>query len=54
MVISIFVVLMMIASYLRLTGTENIRAIHIVTLIVCGMGFGVFLCNLFAYFRKSE
>jgi ABC-type polysaccharide/polyol phosphate export permease len=41
-------------AFSRLTGLENIRAIHIAILLICGMGIGVFLTNLFAYFRKPE
>ena len=53
-IISAIVVLITATSFSRLTGLENIRAIHIVTLFVCGMGFGVLLTSLVAYFRKTE
>jgi hypothetical protein len=54
MLISLFVVLLTVSTFSRLTGTENIRAIHIATLLVCGMGIGVFMCSTLAYFRKTE
>ena len=54
MFISIFVILVSIANYSRLTGTENVRAIHIVTLLTCGMGIGIFLVTLFAWIRNRN
>lgn len=44
-------ILLTIVNYSRLSGTENIRAIHIVTLIAMGMGIGILLRNVIAYFR---
>jgi hypothetical protein len=49
----LFVIAMAIFNYSRLTGTENIRAIHVVTLITIGMGLGVLLRNIFGYFRRK-
>ena len=43
-----------IGTYSRLTGTENIRVIHAVTLIAIGLGIGVFLTNFFAYVRAGK
>jgi hypothetical protein len=50
-IIPVFIILLSLINYSRLTETENIRAIHIVTLLVMGMGIGVLLRNLIAYFR---
>lgn len=52
--ISIFVIALSIGTYSRLTGTENVRIVHILTLIGIGMGIGVFLTNLFAYIRAGS
>jgi len=52
--ISIFVIALSIGTYSRLTGTENIRMIHIVTLITIGLGIGILLVNLFAYIRAGK
>jgi hypothetical protein len=52
MAISFFVVALSFFNFARLTGTECIRAIHVVTLLVCGMGIGIFLTNLFAILRN--
>ena len=54
MLISLFVVFLTVSTFSRLTGIENIRAIHVATLLVCGMGIGVFMCSMLAYFRKTE
>ncbi|MEO6838350.1 MAG: hypothetical protein ABI261_04195 [Ginsengibacter sp.] len=54
MAISFFVIVISVFNFERLTGSECIRAIHIVTLLVCGMGIGVFLMNLFAFFAKKR
>jgi len=45
--------LLLTLNYGRLTGTENIRAIHIVTLIGIGIALGVLLRNAFAYFKGN-
>jgi len=52
--ISLFVIIISKFNFERLTGSECIRAIHIVTLLVCGMAIGVFLNNLFALLKKRN
>jgi hypothetical protein len=52
-IIPVFIILLSLINYSRLTGTENIRAIHIVTLLTMGMGIGILLRNLIAYFRGN-
>jgi hypothetical protein len=52
--ISIFVIIISIFNFQRLTGSQCIRAIHMVTLLVWGMAIGVFLNNLFAWLKKSN
>ncbi len=49
--IPLLIVTLATTNYSRLTGTENVRAIHIVTLIAIGMGLGILLRNLISYFR---
>ena len=53
-IIPVFVILISIFNYTRLTGTENIRPIHIVTLITLGMGLGILLRNVVTYFRDGN
>jgi high-affinity K+ transport system ATPase subunit B len=52
MAISFFVIAISFFNFMRLTGSECIRAIHVVTLLVCGIAIGVFISNLFAMLRK--
>ncbi len=52
-VLPLIVIILGIGNYSRLTGTENIRAIHIATLITIGMGIGVLLRNVFTYFKRK-
>jgi positive regulator of sigma E activity len=52
-ILPLFVIILGLVNYTRLTGTEHIRAIHIVTLITIGMGLGVLLSNVFTYFRRK-
>lgn len=40
---SIFIFIISFGNYNRLTGTENIRPIHIASLLVIGMGIGIFI-----------
>ncbi len=56
MAISFFVIIISFFNFERLSGSDCIRAIHVVTLLVCGMGIGVFLQNLLGFLRdrKSE
>ncbi len=53
MAISAFVLVMTIFNFTRLTNSDCIRAIHVVTLLVCGMAIGVFLTNLFGFFKNK-
>jgi len=54
MALSFFVIAISFLNFTHLTDTACIRAIHVVTLLVCGMGIGVFLSNLFALLFKNE
>jgi hypothetical protein len=53
MAISFFVLAISFFNFLRLTGSECIRAIHIVTLLVCGMAIGIFFTNLFSLLKNK-
>jgi high-affinity K+ transport system ATPase subunit B len=54
MAISFFVIIISFFNFERLTGSECIRAIHVVTLLVCGMAIGIFLMNLFRLLRAEK
>ncbi len=47
-----FGIFLMIMSYSRLTGTEHIRPIHIVTLLVLGAMIGIFLANIVSVIKE--
>ena len=51
--IPIFVIIIALFNYSRLSGTENIKSIHLVTLITLGMGIGILLMNVITYFRNK-
>ncbi|MEO8108383.1 MAG: hypothetical protein ABI594_00040 [Ginsengibacter sp.] len=54
MAVSFFVLAISYFNFIRLADSDCIRAIHVVTLLVCGMAIGVFLANLFAFFIKKK
>jgi hypothetical protein len=47
LILSVFILVFMFGLYTRLPGTENIRSIHIITLVTAGMAIGIFLVNFF-------
>ena len=49
--LSILLLSFSIGLYSRLPGTENIRGIHIMTLVAIGMMIGIFLVNFFMLVR---
>jgi len=53
MALSFFVLAISYYNFTRLTGSDCIRAIHVVTLLVCGMAIGVFISNLFGMLRSK-
>ncbi|HSV10555.1 MAG TPA: hypothetical protein VLI68_07295 [Hanamia sp.] len=54
MAISIFVIIISVFNFERLTDSDCIRAIHVVTLLVCGMAIGIFLMNFFGWLRTKR
>ncbi|HXR84869.1 MAG TPA: hypothetical protein VN722_11200 [Hanamia sp.] len=48
MMISLFVIIISVFNFQRLTNSDCIRAIHVITLLVIGAAIGVFLSNFFA------
>jgi hypothetical protein len=53
-VISGIVILITIGNYCRLTGTEMIRPIHVVTLLTCGAAIGVFIMSVVLFFKREQ
>jgi hypothetical protein len=54
MAISFFVIVISFFNFTNLKGSECIRAIHVGTLLVCGVGIGVFLMNLLGLLREKK
>ncbi len=55
LIVGILIALLSAYNYSHLSGTENIHAIHIVTLLVCGMGIGMFLISISGlFFWKND
>jgi len=54
MAIAFFVIALSFWNFSRLTGSDCIRTIHIVTLLTCGAGIGVFLVSLFMWIRSRS
>lgn len=53
-IIAAIVIVITALNYSRLTGTENIRLIHELTLITMGMGIGVMIVNIMLYFKFKQ
>jgi len=54
LVMPAFAIFMMIMSYYRLKGSECIRPIHIVTLLVLGAAIGVLLVNIVNLIKEKK
>lgn len=54
MAISSFIIIISFFNFTTLEGTESIKSVHIVTLLVAGMGIGVLLANFFAWLRDKR
>jgi len=54
MAIAFFIIAISFFNFTSLDGNENVSSIQIVTLLVCGMGIGVFLVNLFVWLRERR
>ncbi|MEO5908364.1 MAG: hypothetical protein ABIP98_04105 [Ginsengibacter sp.] len=54
MAISLFVIIISFFNFERLAGSDCIRAIHVVTLLVCGMAIGIFLMNFLRLLRAKK
>ncbi len=52
--ISVLIIGISVFNFSNLKGSECIRPIHIVTLLVCGLAIGVFLSAFFAWIRDKR
>lgn len=49
--IGLFIAILSFFNYTRVEGCDCIRTIHVVTLLVCGMGLGLILVSLVTLIR---
>ncbi|MFL5765569.1 MAG: hypothetical protein ACJ77K_16610 [Bacteroidia bacterium] len=42
------------ANFSRIEGTDNIRAVAVVTILACGAGMGIFLMTLIMLIKKGK
>lgn len=54
MLIALFIIAISFWNFSRLTSSECIRAIHIVTLLTAGAGIGILLVNFFIWIRPKS
>ncbi|MEO6814558.1 MAG: hypothetical protein ABI172_11550 [Ginsengibacter sp.] len=54
MAISLFIIAISVINFARLPNSGCIRAIHVVTLLVCGMAIGIFMTNLFGLLLRKN
>jgi hypothetical protein len=52
--VSVFVIAITAFNFLNLSGSECIRAIHVINLLVCGLGIGLLLENLIGLLREKR
>jgi hypothetical protein len=53
-IVSVFLIVITTFNFLNLSGIECIRAIHVINLLVCGLGIGLFLENLIGLLREKR
>lgn len=53
-IIAFVLLALSLGNYARLDGTENIRPIHILTLVTMGIAIGVMLVHIFNIIRKKK
>lgn len=51
---SLFIAALTFYNFTRIQNSEGVRAIHIVSLLVCGVAIGVALTNLFILLREKN
>ena len=52
-VISLAIILLSIFNFYRLGETDCVKAIQIISLLVCGMAIGIFLKSLVGIFKEK-
>ncbi|MEO5984238.1 MAG: hypothetical protein ABIP80_01965 [Ferruginibacter sp.] len=53
-IIPAFLIMLMVLNFTRIKHSENVRAIHVVTLLGMGFALGVLLMNLLSYLKNKK
>jgi hypothetical protein len=53
-IISLVIIVLSFYNFYREEGSQNIRAVQIVSLLVCGMAIGIFLKSTVEFFRDKK
>ena len=53
-IIPVMVIAISILNFTNLENSDCIRPIHIATLLLCGVGIGVLIINVFAFLGKRK
>ena len=53
-IISLVIIILSFYNFYREEGSQNIRAVQIVSLLVCGMAIGIFLKSMVEFFRDKK
>lgn len=53
-IISLVIIILSFYNFYREDGSQNIRAVQIVSLLVCGMAIGIFLKSTVEFFRDKK
>jgi ABC-type Fe3+-siderophore transport system permease subunit len=53
-IISLVIIILSFYNFYREDGSQNIRAVQIVSLLVCGMAIGIFLKSVVEFFRDKK
>jgi hypothetical protein len=48
------IIILSFYNFYKTGGTENVKAVQIVSLLVCGMAIGIFVKSLVEFFREKK
>lgn len=53
-IISLVIIILSFYNFYRAGGTETIKTVQIISLLVCGMAIGIFIKSLVEYFSNKK
>jgi hypothetical protein len=53
-IISFVIIILSASNFYKAGGTESIKAVQIVSLLVCGMAIGIFVKSLVEFLREKK